>query len=305
MGRGKSLKGRALNGVLLLDKSSGRSSNFELQRAKFLFKARKAGHTGSLDPLASGLLPVCFGEATKISNYLLEGDKRYFVRIKLGLVTDTGDKEGNLLETRPVDSFKKEDLDLLIARFVGEIEQVPPMYSALKHKGQRLYELARKGIEVERPPRKVTIYQLNLLDFGEDFVELDVCCSKGTYIRTLAEDMGEALGCGGHVEVLRRTAVNRFDVKQAFTLAQLECLAEEGDEALCSVLRPVDEALEEWPSCLLTESQSWHIRQGQPIRFNDLKDGQSYRMYESGGKFIGVGQRNEEGLLAPKRIFNL
>lgn len=305
--RGRLAKGEHISGILLLDKGTGYSSNSELQRARSIFNARKAGHTGSLDPLASGLLPVCFGEATKVSAYLLDGDKRYQVKVRLGVVTDSGDREGAIISEKPVPSFTQADLDELLKEFEGEISQIPPMYSALKHDGQRLYKLARQGLEVERKARKITIRQLQLIGFDETSLELDVLCSKGTYIRTLAEDIGEKMGCGAHVEVLRRTEVNCFNAEKALTLKQLEEIAKEGLEALKAVLLPVDAAILDWPKVELSESLAWHIKQGQAVDYPGFEyegDGALIRLYSASHEFIGLGKVNEEGRLAPKRLFN-
>ena len=202
--------GRDIDGMLLLDKSPGMSSNGAVQRVKRLFQANKVGHTGSLDPIATGLLPLCLGEATKLSGFVLETDKRYFVRVRLGRTTTTADIEGETVETKPIPALNEAMLKPILARFRGEIDQVPPMYSALKQGGRRLYDLARQGIEVEREARRVSIYELILLESGADYLDLEVHCSKGTYIRSLAVDIGAELGCGGHVEQLRRIAVGKF-----------------------------------------------------------------------------------------------
>ena len=226
MGRRKTPRGRSVNGILLLDKPLGITSNDALQRVKRVYHAQKAGHTGSLDPLAGGLLPVCFGSATKLSTYLLDADKRYLVRVRLGVTTTTGDAEGEVQHTRRVDQVTQQAVLDLLPRFTGRIQQLPPMYSALKHQGKRLYELARQGIEVEREPREITIYSLQLVDFALPEFELDVVCSKGTYVRTLAEDMGEALGCGAHVIGLRRTGVGPYGENAMVGMAALQTAAE-------------------------------------------------------------------------------
>jgi tRNA pseudouridine55 synthase len=223
---------RTVNGILLLDKPAGLTSNAALQAVKRLYRARKAGHTGSLDPLATGLLPICFGEATKISGFLLDADKHYRVQCRLGVRTNTGDAEGEVLEQRPVEGITEAALRKVIEGFIGDIEQIPPMYSALKHKGERLYNLARQGVEVEREARTVTIHALELLDFGGDTAELRVHCSKGTYVRTLVEDIGALLGCGAHVSGLRRLGVGPFDGSVMHDMDALEALASEGYPAL-------------------------------------------------------------------------
>ena len=231
MSRRKS--GRDIDGMLLLDKSPGMSSNGAVQRVKRLYSANKVGHTGSLDPIATGLLPLCLGEATKLSGFLLDTDKRYFVKVRLGRTTATADTEGETLEEKPVPMLDTQAIEAVLQRFRGDIAQVPPMYSALKHKGKKLYELARKGLEVEREARRVSIYELTLLGFGSDFLELDVHCSKGTYIRSLAQDIGMEIGCGAHVEQLRRTAVGGFTLDQSVTLEKLEALTEGSASPCC------------------------------------------------------------------------
>ncbi|WP_217994896.1 tRNA pseudouridine(55) synthase TruB [Methylogaea oryzae] len=244
-------KGREVNGILLLDKTPAVTSNTTLQDVKRLFQAKKAGHTGSLDPLASGLLPICFGEATKLSGFLLNQDKRYEVLIRLGVTTSTADAEGEVLERKPVPALDEGLVESALARFRGDIEQVPPMYSALKHQGQRLYELARQGVEVERAARPVTIHALRLLAMTGDTLSLEVHCSKGTYVRTLAEDIGAALGCGAHVAALRRTAVGgSYSVAEAVTVTQLQSMS---DEERLACLLPVDHALQDMPSVTLSE----------------------------------------------------
>ncbi|MCB1803401.1 MAG: tRNA pseudouridine(55) synthase TruB, partial [Gammaproteobacteria bacterium] len=218
MGRRGRQRGRPVNGILLLDKPLGLSSNHALQRVKRLYDARKAGHTGSLDPLADGMLPICLGDATKLSAYLLDADKYYWFRLRLGQTTATGDAEGEILTDRPVGDFSREQIEQACAAFVGKIQQLPPMYSALKHKGKRLYELAREGVEVERQPRTVTIHDLVVESVELPEVEIRVHCSKGTYVRTLAEDIGERLGCGAHVTALRRTGVGPYTEYPMYTM---------------------------------------------------------------------------------------
>lgn len=203
-------RGLPVNGVLLLDKPKGVSSNHALQRVRRLFQAQKAGHTGTLDPMATGLLPICLGEATKFSSHLLEADKVYRTRIELGVITDTGDAEGTVMEQHEVPSLSVDDVEAVLSRFRGEIDQVPPMYSALKHNGKKLYELAREGKQVERAARRVSVYDARLLAFEDTAFELEVSCSKGTYIRTLAEDIGQALGCGAHISQLRSSKRGPF-----------------------------------------------------------------------------------------------
>lgn len=291
-----------LSGVLLLDKSSGMTSNSALQRARKLLNMRKAGHTGSLDPLASGILPLCFNEATKLSGYLLDSDKRYRVVARLGVSTNTGDADGEILSRAPVPVLEEPALLALLARFTGPILQVPPMFSALKHQGKRLYEFARKGLEVERPARPVTIFSIELAGRGADYLELDVHCSKGTYIRTLVEDIGDALGCGAHVQVLRRTAVAGFSVDQAMTLNQLEAMA---PAARLDCLRPMDSMVPHWPEISLDAELSRLFLHGQAVTLIDVPVGDLLRVYDDERAFLGIGRNDGKGGVAPRRIFVL
>jgi tRNA pseudouridine55 synthase len=290
---------RNLNGILLLDKPTGITSNGALQRAKWLLKARKAGHTGSLDPIASGLLPICLGEATKLSGFLLNTDKRYRVRVRLGIATETGDIEGAVTETQPVPPLTEDLIERTLAGFRGEILQVPPMHSALKHQGQRLYDLARKGIEVEREARRITIYELRLEAFDAEGMELEVHCSKGTYIRTLAEDLGRALGCGGHVESLRRTAVGDFDVREAHTLEHLESLSDEESPGL---LLPMDRIVAGLPSVQLNEELSFYLRKGEAVLIPKAPTQGWVRLYGRQSVFMGMGEVLDDGRIAPRRL---
>lgn len=293
--------GREVHGILLLDKRQGVSSNAALQEVRRLFAAKKAGHTGSLDPLATGLLPVCFGEATKISGLLLDDDKRYRVVIRLGVVTDTGDAEGKVLSTQPVPIFERHRIDRCLAKFTGCIEQVPPMYSALKHQGKRLYELAREGQEVQRKPRRITVHRIECLDYAGDLLTLDVSCSKGTYIRTLAEDIGADLDCGASVKELRRLAVGGFSIDAAWTLKQLQAL---DDTQRLQCLQPVDQALLAWPKIILDRDLADRIRQGQKIvPIEQLPPGM-VRIYTAAG-ILGIGEIDPHGGLAPRRLFRI
>jgi tRNA pseudouridine55 synthase len=291
---------RKLNGILLLDKALGVSSNKALQDARFLFQAEKAGHTGSLDPLASGMLPVCFGEATKVSAFLLDSDKRYVTTATLGYVSTTGDAEGEKLNPRPVPAFTDTDLEVVLTQFRGEIQQIPPMYSALKKDGQPLYKLARQGVEVERAARAITIHSLQVLERTEDTITLDVVCSKGTYIRTLVEDIGEMLGCGAYVSMLRRESVDPFGAFRMYTLEELRVLAEQGSEALDTVLLPLDSALPQVPALTLADATVQRLRQGQKVGTGDA-DAELLRFYSESGEFIGLGEA-VRGVLIPKRL---
>lgn len=296
---------RPVNGVLLLDKPPGATSNQALQRVKHLFRARKAGHTGSLDPLATGLLPLCFGEATKISGFLLNADKHYRVRARLGVRTDTGDRDGKVLEERDTARITDADIAASLSGFRGEIQQVPPMYSARKHKGKRLYELARQGVEVERAPQAVTIHQLDLLRRDGDELELDVACTKGTYVRTLVEDIGEKLGCGAHVAELRRLGVAPYAGRPMHTMDELEARREEsGPEALDELLLPVDSALTHLPEVALGGDTAFYLRQGQPVLVPNAPTGGDVRLYQD-GRFLGVGEVQPDGRVGPRRLLRL
>ncbi|MDM8548350.1 tRNA pseudouridine(55) synthase TruB [Candidatus Venteria ishoeyi] len=309
-------KGRPVHGILLLDKPGGISSNAALQRVKRLYQAQKAGHTGSLDNLATGLLPICLGEATKLSGYLLDADKQYQAQCKLGETTDTADAEGQILQTRPV-TVSRADIEQLLPQFLGEQEQVPPMYSALKHQGQPLYKLARAGKTIERKARRIRIDAIELLDFDGTFLKLDVSCTKGTYIRTLAEDIGEALGCGAHITALRRTRVGQLN--ELISLEQLGALtgadnktAEEQREeqreeqlaALDALLRPMDLAVANWPELHLSAAETVKILHGQRIQRATKPNLQGeIKLISAEQVFIGLGEVNQEGEIIPRRLF--
>lgn len=295
---------RKVNGILLFDKPAGLTSNAALQSVKRLFNARKAGHTGSLDPLATGLLPICFGEATKVSGFLLDADKHYDVVCKLGETTTTGDAEGELLEKRPAEGVTEKQFRKAMQSFVGEIEQIPPMYSALKHKGERLYKLARQGVEVEREPRQVTIHELELVNFDAPLVEIRIRCSKGTYVRTLVEDIGEQLGCGAHVSVLRRLGVGPFDGSQMIDFESLEALASEGMESLDKQLLPMESGLSQWPDVHLTGDSVFYLRQGQPVLVPNAPTDGWVRLYEGETSFMGMGEILDDGRVAPRRLMS-
>jgi tRNA pseudouridine55 synthase len=301
VGRRGRARGRPVNGILLLDKPLGLSSNHALQRVKRLYDARKAGHTGSLDPLADGMLPICFGDATKLSAFLLDADKHYRFRVRLGQTTATGDAEGDVLSERPVDGITAERIQQVLSTFIGEIEQLPPMYSALKHQGKRLYELAREGLEVEREPRRVTIHSLALSKMDLPTFELKVACSKGTYVRTLAEDIGEALGCGAHVAALRRTGVGPYTDYPMHTMDELERTAERGLAALDGLLLPIDTALADWPEVRVGADAGFYLKQGQSVLVPKAPTEGWVRIY-MGEEFLAVGQVQDDGRIAPKRL---
>lgn len=294
---------RAVNGILLLDKPVGLTSNAALQVVKRLYQAQKAGHTGSLDPLASGLLPICLGAATKLSGYLLNADKSYQFTCRLGISTTTGDAEGEVTATYPLPALSRELLEEVLQRFVGESLQTPPMYSALKRNGQPLYKLARQGIEVERAPRAVTIHELQLLHWEGELLECRMRCSKGTYVRTLAEDVGKALGCGAHIAALRRTAVQPYDTAQLLTLDALHEVAERGFAALDALLLPLDSALGHWPALQVRGDSAFYLRQGQAVLVPRAPTQGWVRLYQGEEEFFGLGEILDDGRVEPRRLF--
>jgi len=296
-------KGRNINGVVLLDKASGGSSNHALQKVKRLFDANKAGHTGSLDPLASGLLPICLGQATKVAQFLLDDDKRYFVRAKLGKVSSTGDSEGKIVNFGSTKGIDESCIKTILSQFIGDINQVPPMYSALKRNGTPLYKLARKGIEIERSPRPVTVHEINFLDLDDAVASLEVFCSKGTYIRTLVEDIGKSLGCGGHVVELRRTGFAHFDLSESKTYKQLSKLKEQNLESLDSVILGADEMIPNLESVYLDSEQTSDIRLGKKIEYLGFSSSQKLKLYDHNEQFIGIGESNLMSEILPKRLF--
>ncbi len=304
MARFRNKKGREVDGVLVVDKPGGMSSNDAVQRAKRLFGARKVGHTGSLDPLATGVLPLCFGEATKFSQYLLTSDKKYWTRVKLGVRTDSGDSDGQVIETRPLVDITAERIEAALADFRGEIEQIPSMFSAVKHQGQPLYKLARQGIEVERQSRRVMIFANELVRFADDEIELEIHCSKGTYVRTIAEDLGLALGCGAHVTALRRRLAGPYSEADLVTFETLEAtLAEGGFPALDALLLPTSSAVRDWPTVKLSEATAYYVRQGQPVIVAHAPPQGWVRLTEGGREeFIGVGEILDDGRVAPRRL---
>ena len=293
-------KGRAISGVLLLDKPQGLSSNAALQKVKRLYNAQKAGHTGALDPLATGMLPLCFGEATKFSQFLLESDKGYRVIGKLGERTDSGDSTGEIIETKPVNVSQKQ-LEKALAQFRGDIMQIPSMFSALKHHGQPLYKYARKGIEIERPPRPVTVYELDLIRFENDEIELEIECSKGTYIRNIIDDLGQALGCGAHVTELHRNFVADYPVEQMITLEQLEADREQ-HLSLDDYLLPMDTAVLHLDSAEIDLDSADFFSHGQAINYPNLNEGDLIRVYRDDGVFLGIAEVDDQDMLAPKRL---
>lgn len=299
-------KGNDVDGILLLDKPLGRSSNAALQKVRYLFNAKKAGHTGSLDPLATGVLPICFGQASKVTAFLLNSNKSYRCTAQLGMTTTTGDKEGDELALRDVTAFTQDDIEKVLAQYRGAIEQIPPMHSALKHNGQPLYKLARQGIEIERKVRHVTIHELRLIAFTEDTISLDIQCSKGTYIRTLAQDIGETLGFGAHLSMLRRTDVSPFDCSKLYTIEEIEKLAT--NNALAETLLPIDSVLLEFPSLQLNQNEVTLIRNGIKIAREDTPETDMIRLYSEQDEFLGIGKHSlsdsGETLLLPRRLMN-
>ena len=287
-----------VNGVLLLDKPLGFSSNQALQKVKWLYSAAKAGHTGTLDPLATGLLPICLGEATKFAHYVTDADKTYFATIKLGATTTTGDAEGEVLTTAPV-NVTHVQFQTVCKQFIGEISQIPPMYSALKHEGKALYEYARAGVDIERQARLITIKNIEMNAFEGDVAQITVNCSKGTYIRTLAEDIGTMLGCGAHLIGLRRTETAGYLLSQAVTIEQLETLPIDAREVL---LLPVDSAIEKLPRVILNSDAAYYLMQGQAVwQVGKLLNG-DLLLYDEQNNFLGLGFLQDDGKIAPKRL---
>lgn len=300
---GRRNKGRPIDGVLLLDKDRGMTSNSALQQVKRLFGAAKAGHTGSLDPLATGMLPICLGEATKLSGYLLDADKHYRVVCRLGEKTATADADGEVVQTAAVPELSEQTVLTVLERFTGDIEQVPPMYSALKHEGRRLYDLARAGEEVERPPRRVRIFTLSLEAMDSDSLTMDVRCSKGTYIRTLVEDIAVELGTLAHVIDLRRLGVGPYEKRPMYSLAELAAQRDQNGEAgLDALLLPVDSAVADWPVIRLDEDMSFYMRRGQALQVPRAPTEGRVRLYTEAGEFLGIGEIADDGRIAPKRL---
>lgn len=304
--RGRRRRGRDIDGILLLDKPCGISSNGALQRAKWLLQAAKAGHTGNLDVQASGLLPLCFGEATKVCQFLLDADKHYLAEITLGRRTTTGDSEGETVYERDASGVTEAAVRAAMAGFLGAIEQVPPMHSALKQNGQPLYKLAHRGIEVPREKRTVTIFAFDLLAFAPPRLDVAVRCSKGTYIRTLAEDLGERLGCGAYVSALRRAGAGPYTLERAVTLDELEAAVGCDDEsAVARLLQPADGALGHLPRVELGDDAAWYWSRGQAVRVARAPTAGLVRGYDEHGQFLGVGAVLDDGRIAPRRLFRV
>ena len=292
-----------VNGILLLDKPEGLTSNGALQRVKRLFNAKKAGHTGSLDPIATGMLPICFGEATKFSQFLLQSDKSYYVTAKLGEETNTGDSEGHVTVTKPVVNVTAERVNAVMLGFLGDIQQIPPMFSAIKMQGKPLYELARRGIEVKREPRLVTIFSLDLDEVFDDRISFRVHCSKGTYIRTLVEEIGRQLGCGAHVIGLRREKVSPYDQAAMHSWTELEAVVENyGIEKLKTYLLPVETAVQSLPAVKLSTSAVFYMRMGQPVRAPFPIVGSLVRLMSEDARFLGIGEVQADGMVKPQRL---
>ena len=294
-----------VNGILILDKPIGLSSNRTLQNVKRIYNAKKAGHTGSLDVPASGLLPICFGEATKVSGYLLNSNKKYYAQCKLGQTTTTGDAAGDVLLVRSVPQISETRLKKIFNDFVGNIRQIPPMFSSLKYNGKRLYELAYKGIEVERKAREISVYSIELIKIYNDYFEIKVSCSKGTYIRTLVEDIGERIGCGAHVLSLRRLETGPFKQSQSITLEEIKFIAKKGQQPLFNLLLPMDVVLQDFPKIQLTKDDAYRLRQGQVVDILGLPKSGQLRIYDSSNEFIGIGDVTKDRQLKSKRLINI
>ena len=293
-----------INGILLLDKPSGITSNKALQRVRSLIKAKKGGHTGSLDPFATGMLPLCFGEATKISHYLLNEKKTYSVEVKFGVSTSTGDLDGEITGSSKIKEYSEDQWKKFLNEFKGESEQIPPMYSALRHKGKRLYELARKGEIVDRAARKIQIFSIKLVELSKDAINFEVTCSKGTYIRVLAEDIAKKLGMLGHVSQLRRKSVGNFFESKMVKLSILEDLAQNNNSAISDCFITIDEALTEFSVVSLNDLQSSKFRNGQQLEFDGHFD-DNVKVYDHNNNLVGIAYKKNQNTLAPKRIFHL
>jgi tRNA pseudouridine55 synthase len=295
-------KGRNVHGIILLNKATGLSSNRALQQVKRLFNANKAGHTGSLDPLATGVLPLCLGEATKVSQFLLDSDKKYRATIKLGVRTDSADSQGNVIETCENFAVNKAEVLAAMNKYKGEIEQIPPMHSALKVDGVPLYKRAHKGEVIERQARKVTIHSIELTAFSETEIVIEIACSKGTYIRTIADDLGQDLGCGAHIIALHRLQAGAFTEDQCYSLEALENINTEGGfDAIDDLLFPMDSAVDALPAVVLPSITADFVKQGQAVLVSHLPKDGLVRLYEN-ELFIGIGCIDDDGMVAPKRL---
>ena len=302
---GRSRKGRDVSGVIVLDKPQGITSSAAVQRVKSLFGARKVGHTVSLDPLATGVLPLCFGEATKFSRFLLTSDKTYWVKLKLGIRTASGDADADIVKRRSIENVTEDRVEQALEGFRGEIDQIPSMYSAIKYQGKPLYQYAREGVDVERESRRITVYSIELLTFLGSEITLQVHCSKGTYVRTIADDLGEQLKCGAHVVELRRLVAGPFKESDSVTLGEIESARTEG--RLDTLLAPVSSAVSQWPSVRLSEASAYYLRQGQPVVVPHAPAEGWVQLRESGANandewFLGMGEIIEDGRIAPRRL---
>ena len=306
MARRRKLRGRDISGIILLDKPVGVSSNEALQHVKRIFNAQKAGHTGSLDPLASGLLPICFGEATKFANYILTADKSYSTQCKLGETTTTGDAEGDVLETKPVPEVTEQKMCEILESFLGESNQIPPMYSALKKDGQPLYKLAREGIEVDREARPIRIESIALKSIEGSKLAYDVSCSKGTYIRTLSEDIGKKLGCGAYVTELRRIDLGAYHIDESVTLEKLDALRDEkAFTEMDTYIRPIEQALADWPAITLTDDSAFYVKQGQAVQVPKAPTSGLVTLFSSSSEFMGIGEVQDDGKIKPSRMLRV
>lgn len=295
-----------MNGIFLLDKPLGLSSNAVLQRVKRLFRAKKAGHTGSLDPLATGMLPICFGDATKFCQYLLDSDKKYEVTIQLGVRTTTSDAEGEIISTRPVPDLSLDEIDAAFNHFRGESQQVPSMFSALKHNGKPLYEYARQGITIERPSRAITVYDLTVHTVENNCVTFTVHCSKGTYVRTIADDFGERLQCGAHVTHLRRLSVGPYQAEQMMTIEALESALSAENASAKALLLPVDSAVTHWPAVAFSSAVTCALKQGKTVALPANAPTSGWiRFFDDQGIFFGIGEVIEQDKVAPRRMVAL
>ena len=300
---GRNRKGRDLSGVVVLDKPRDMTSSDAVQHVKSSFNARKVGHTGSLDPLATGVLPLCFGEATKFSRFLLTSDKKYWVKLKLGIRTASGDADGDVVEERSTDGVTQDRIQHALESFRGEIDQIPSMYSAIKYRGKPLYKYARQGVEIERESRRINVYSIELSTFSGSEMTLRVHCSKGTYVRTIVDDLGEQLGCGAHVVELRRLMAGPFTESDMVTFEEIETARADG--RLDELLAPISSAVSQWPAVRLSATSAYYIRQGQPVLVPHAPSEGWVQLRESCSNdewFLGMGEIMEDGRVAPRRL---